>query len=338
MKAIVLKEPGTLTSANAPLPGDPMEDEVLLKVKCLGICGTDLHAYNGKQPFFTYPRILGHEIAAEVVSFGRQVRHLNAGDLCTVLPFRNSIYDQAVRSGKVNCGSGLSYMGVHEDGAMQEYFIRKQDEVFVTNGLSLEQTAMIEPLAIGSHAIERAQIQPDDVVMVVGGGPIGITAIIMGQLKGARFILTDSNPQRVAFAADKYPGVDALVADEHLIEHVRSLLGGDLPTIVIDATGNRESMMKAFDYVAPGGTIIYLGLTKGNIEFYNPQFHAKEITLKSSRNALPSDFKKIIRLMQSGKINIEGLITHRFPFDSLPETFPQLYDPGQHLIKAIVDF
>ncbi len=338
MKAVVLNEPGSLTNADVPSPGEPGENEVLLKVKCLGICGTDLHAYKGRQPFFTYPRILGHEIAAEVVSFGKGVTGLQPGDLCTVLPYRNKIIDQAVKSGKFNCGSGLAYMGVHEDGAMQEYFTREAKDVFVTNGLSPEQTALIEPLAIGSHAIERAHIKPDDIVLVVGAGPIGITVITMGILKGANFIVTDTNENRLDFVKNNYPGVHTLKTDDNLVNNVRSLYNGNLPTVVIDATGNRESMQKCFDYVTHGGTIVYVGLFIGNVEFFDPLFHAKEITLKSSRNALPEDFKKIIRLMRSGHIKVEHLVTHRLRFDSLTESFTKLYDPDTHVIKAVVEF
>lgn len=292
MQAIVLNEPGSLSKTDVPSPKEPEANEVLLKVRCLGICGTDLHAYKGRQPFFTYPRILGHEIAAEVVALGKSVTNLQKGDLCTVLPYRNTIIDQAVSNGKINCGSGLSYMGVHEDGGMQEYFIRDANDVFVTNGLSTEQTAMIEPLAIGSHAIERAQIKPDDIVLVVGAGPIGITVITMGILKGANFIVTDTNENRLDFVKNNYPGVTTLKADENLIEAIKKLFAGNMPTVVIDATGNQASMQKCFDFVAHGGTIVYVGLFIGSVEFFDPLFHAKEITLKSSRNALPEDFKK----------------------------------------------
>src|SRR6185312_3154175 len=338
MEAIVLTKPGLLTRTNVSSPGLPGENEVLLKVRCLGICGTDLHAYKGRQPFFTYPRILGHEIAAEVISFGGCVTNLNVGDLCTVLPYRNTIIDQTVRSGKINCGSGLSYMGVHEDGAMQEYFIRNAEDVFVTNGLNPEQTAMIEPLAIGSHAIERAEIKPDDNVLVVGAGPIGITIISMGMLKGANFVVTDTNENRLDFVKKKYPGINTVKADENMISAIKDLYGGNMPTVVIDATGNRDSMLKCFDYVAPGGTIVYVGLFIGNIDFFDPLFHAKEITLKSSRAALAEDFKKIIRLIRSGHVKINHLITHRLQFDSLPQTFSRLYDTNEHVIKAVIEF
>ena len=337
MKAVVLKEPGRLVKEDVAAPGDPGEGEVLLKAKCLGICGTDLHAYKGRQPFFTYPRILGHEIAAEIVSLGKAVEGLHKGDLCTLLPYRNTVVDQAVKNGKLNCGSGLAYMGVHEDGAMQEYFLRRAEDIFVTNGLSPEQTALIEPLAIGSHAIERSDIGPDDIVLVVGAGPIGISVITMGILKGANFIVTDTNENRLAFVKKHYPSVGTLKADEHLLNNDR-LYKGNLPTVVIDATGNRDSMLKCFDYVAHGGTIVYIGLFVGTVEFFDPLFHAKEITLKSSRAALPVDFKKIIRLMRSGHVKVDHLVTNRLRYETLTEAFPELYNPDMQVIKAVVEF
>ncbi|HEU4606683.1 MAG TPA: alcohol dehydrogenase catalytic domain-containing protein, partial [Chitinophagaceae bacterium] len=316
----------------------PGDGQVLLKMKCLGICGTDLHAYKGRQPFFTYPRILGHEMAAEIAAVGDQVTHLKPGDLCTVMPYRNTKIDQAVRNGHLNCGSGLAYMGVHEDGAMQEYMLFDADRVMVTNGLTAAQTAMIEPLTFGSHAVERADIAPNDTVLLVGAGPIGMMILSMGALKAARFIVTDTNEERLQFVRNKFKGVECLPANDQLSTSLAALLNGDAPVKVIDATGNRESMMKCFDYVAPGGTIVYVGLFIGNVEFYDPQFHAKEITLKASRAGLPEDFQKIIRLLRAGSINIDDLITHHLPFDSLADTFPGLYATEKLLIKAVVDY
>lgn len=338
MKSIVLNQPGEFIVVEKEYPGDPGPEQVLLKVKCLGICGTDLHAYNGKQPFFTYPRILGHEIAAEVISIGKNVTHLKEGELCTVLGYRNKIVDQAVKRGKPNCGSGLAYLGVHEDGAMQEYFLYNAENVFPANGLTLEQIAMIEPLSIGSHAIERAAIKPDDVVLIVGAGPIGITTLMMGLLKAAKFIVLDTNQSRLDFVKNKFTNVETIHFDEYTVENLKKILNGDLPTIVMDATGNRESMMKCFDYTAHGGTIIYVGLFIGNMEFSDPVFHAKEITLKSSRNSLPEDYTKIIRLQKAGLINIDGLVTHRLQFSNLENTFSSLYSSTESLIKAVVEF
>ena len=336
MDAIILEKPGELKRIEKERPGKPAEGQVLLKIKRLGVCGTDLHAFNGKQPFFTYPRILGHEIAAEVIELGKEVTHLKLGDHCAVMPYRNTIIDQAVRRGKTNCGSGLSVLGVHEDGAMQEFILCNADLVFEANGLPLDLISIIEPIAIGSHAIERAEIKSDDIVLIIGAGPIGIAALAMGLLKSPRMVVLDTNQQRLDFVSKKYPGVITMLADEHVVNSLTTTLRGDLPTIVIDATGNRESMMKCFDYVAPGGTIVYVGLFVGDIVFHDPYFHRKEITLKSSRNAVPQDFKKIIRLLESGVLNMDGYITHRLAFSTLEKTFTSLYKPG--VIKAVVDY
>lgn len=338
MNAILLEQPGALKRITKEHPGSPAADEVLLKVKRLGICGTDLHAYKGQQPFFSYPRILGHEIAAEVVEVGEGVTHLNAGDACAVMPYRNTSTDQAVRNGRPHCGANVRVLGVHEDGAMQEYLRYGADHVFPANGLSLDQIAVIEPLAIGSHAIERSDVKPDDIVLVVGAGPIGIAAIQMGQFKAARILSLDINPGRLEYVKQKFPGVDTLRVSESVIEDLEHLLNGDLPTVVIDATGNKESMEKCFEYVAPGGTVVYVGLFLGDITFNDPYFQKKELTLRTSRNAYPEDFTKIIRLMKAGLLDIDGYVTHRLRFDTLAEDFTSLYDPQKQVIKAVVEY
>ena len=338
MNAIVLEQPGELKRITKEHPGKPAAGEVLLKVRRLGVCGTDLHAYKGRQPFFSYPRILGHEMAAEVVELGEDVTHLRVGDLCAVMPYRNTSSDQAVRRGKTHCGDHVRVLGVHEDGAMQEYIRYLADHVFPANSLTLDQIAVIEPLAIGSHAIERGQIQPDDIVLVVGAGPIGIAAMLMGQLKAARIIALDINQKRLDFVRKKCPGVDTILVSDAVIDELQTLLNGDLPTVVIDATGSKASMEKCFEYVAPGGTVVYIGLFLGDISFYDPYFQKKELTLKTSRNAYPDDFTKIIRLLQSGLLNIDGYVTHRLSFDTLADDFTSLYDPHNEVIKAVVEF
>jgi 2-desacetyl-2-hydroxyethyl bacteriochlorophyllide A dehydrogenase len=338
MNAIVLEQPGHLKYISVEHPGTPAAHEVLLKIKAVGICGTDLHAFQGKQPFFSYPRILGHEIAAQVVEVGAQVHHVMAGDYCAVMPYRNLETDQAVRRGKTNCGSSLSVLGVHEDGAMQEYLICDASLVFPANGLTFDQIAIIEPLAIGSHAIERADIHAEDIVLIVGAGPIGIAAMAMGLLKSPRMMMADTNPRRLDFVRTRFSGVDTVDASENVVEQLSRLLNGNRPTIIIDATGNQESMLKCFDYVAHGGTIVYVGLFQGDIVFHDPDFHRKEITLKASRNAVAEDFRKIIRLLRSGVLHLDGYITHRLSYDNVCEEFPKLYLPQEQVIKAVIDF
>ena len=338
MKAIILEEPKKLKYIEVDALPAPKANEVTLKIKRLGVCGTDLHAYNGKQPFFTYPRILGHEIAAEVTGVGTKVMHLKMGDLCAVMPYRNEIEDQAVRRGKTNCGSSLKVLGVHEDGAMQEFINYPAHLVYPANELSLDQIAMIEPLAIGSHAVERADIKPDDIVLIVGAGPIGIGTVAMALLKAAKVIVLDMNQSRLDFISQKFPSVATIQLNDSVEITLKEILNGDLPTVILDATGNKESMQNCLNYIASSGTIVYIGLFIGDVTFHDPLFHRKEVTLKSSRNAVATDFTKLIRLLKAGLVNIDGLITHRLPVDSLIENWDKLYLPEEKVIKAVIEF
>lgn len=338
MKGIILEEPRKFKSIKVEALKAPKADEVTLKIKRLGVCGTDLHAYNGKQPFFTYPRILGHEIAAEVMALGESVTHLKVGDLCAVMPYRNEVGDQAVRRGKTNCGTSLKVLGVHEDGAMREFINYSANLVFPANGLSLDQIALIEPLAIGSHAVERADIQPDDIVLIVGAGPIGIGTVAMALLKAANILVLDMNQNRLDFISQKFPSVKTILLNDSVENTLKELLNGDLPTVILDATGNKSSMENCFNLVAQSGTIVYIGLFIGDVIFHDPLFHRKEVTLKSSRNAIETDFTKLIRLLKAGLVNIDGLITHRIAFDSLIENWAKLYLPEEKVIKAIIEF
>jgi 2-desacetyl-2-hydroxyethyl bacteriochlorophyllide A dehydrogenase len=338
MTAIVLEKPGHFKKIEKDPPTAPAPGHVLLKIRQFGVCGTDLHAFKGRQPFFTYPRILGHEVAAEVVALGEGVTNLQVGDLCTVMPYRNEVEDQAVRRGLTNCGSGLKVLGVHEDGAMQAFITYPAQLVFPANDLSLDQLSMIEPLAIGSHAVERANIQADDTVLVVGAGPIGIGAVAMALLKAARVLVLDVNEGRLSFVKNKFPSATTMLLNDDMPASLMELLNGDLPTIVLDATGNKASMEKCLDYVAVGGTIVFIGLFIGDVSFPDPLFHRKELTLKASRNATATDFAKLIRLMRAGLVSIDGYVTHRLAFDTLDETFVQLYDPAAGVIKAVVEF
>ena len=338
MQAIILEKPGVFKKIEKDAPQNPGPKEVQLKIRKLGVCGTDLHAYNGKQPFFNYPRILGHEIAAEVVALGEGVTHLKIGDLCSVNPGINRVEDQAVRRGKTNCGTSLSLIGVHEDGAMQEFINHPADLVFPANELTLDQIAMIEPLAIGSHAVERADIKPEDIVLVIGAGPIGIGTIAMALLKAAKVLVLDMNDNRLDYIKKYYPSVSCIKLTDNVTESLLNLLNGDLPTVILDATGNKQSMEKCLEYIAPSGTIVYIGLFIGDISFHDPLFHRKEITIKSSRNAVEADFTKLIRLLKAGLVSIDGYVTHRLPFETLDETFTSLYNPEAGVIKAIIEF
>jgi len=337
MKTLVLEQPGKLNYTDTPLDETLQPNEVLVKVHRIGICGTDYHAFRGKQPFFTYPRILGHELGVEVVKKGERVTSLNAGDRCSVEPYLNTTQDQAVRNGFTNCGENVSVIGVHEDGGMREFIKVPAKYLHKSDKLSYEQLAVVEPLGIGCHAVNRARVSQDDTVLVVGAGPIGLGAILFATAAGAKTVVMDISEDRLAFAVGVTDIAGTVVAGkEDTIEKLREQFDGDLPTVVLDATGNKHSMSKALEYAAPAGSIVFIGLFQGDFSFHDPYFHKKELTLMASRNALPSDFKQIIRMMEEGRINVEQWITHRSKFEEMADQFEDWLRPESKVIKAVV--
>jgi len=207
-----------------------------------------------------------------------------------------------------------------------------------SNKLTDDQLALIEPLAIGCHAVDRAVISHEDIVLVIGAGPIGLATVQFAQLTGARVVVMDIEEEKLKKAKEITNVQDTLLASGQVQAVLESLLGGDLPTVVLDATGNPKSMLKTFEYAAAGGTIVFIGLFQGDVVFNDPYFHKKELTLKASRAALSTDFGRIIRLIELGKINPEPYITHRIRFDDVPQQFDSLYNEGGALVKAIIDY
>ncbi|RKR13230.1 hypothetical protein CLV91_1945 [Maribacter vaceletii] len=338
MKVVRLKEPGVWEQLEVEKPSDAVSSgNALLKVKKIGVCGTDLHAFKGQQPFFSYPKILGHELAVEVVAVADDVTNVKVGDKCSVEPYYNDIIGQAVRRGKTNCGEHLQVLGVHVDGGMQEYFEYPAKFLHATNSLTDDQLAMIEPLAIGCHAVDRADITHEDIVLVIGAGPIGLGTIQFAQLKGARVIAMDIDDAKLEKCKNITKVKDTINALGNVEEELTTLLNGDLPTVILDATGNSTSMMNTFKYAAAGGTIVFIGLFMGDVMFHDPSFHKKELTLKASRAAMGEDFGRIIRLIEAGKIDATSFITHRMSFDAIPTEFEKLYEK-KDLIKAIIEF
>ncbi|MDF9796478.1 2-desacetyl-2-hydroxyethyl bacteriochlorophyllide A dehydrogenase [Catalinimonas alkaloidigena] len=337
MKTLVLEEPGHFKYTETSLEESLKPDEALVKVHRIGVCGTDFHAYGGNQPFFSYPRILGHELGVEVLKVGEDVKHVSTGDKCSVEPYMNKTQDQAVRRGFTNCGENISVLGVHQDGGMREQFVLPARYLHSSKQLSYEQLAVIEPLGIGCHAVNRAQVQPEDLVLVVGSGPIGLATTIFATAAGAKTVVMDLNESRLKFAAETTDIHGTVVAGrEDTLDKLREQFDGDLPTVVLDATGNKHSMAKALEYAAPAGKIVFIGLFQGDFSFHDPYFHKKELTLMASRNALASDFKQIISMMEEGKINIDRWITHRSSFEEMVDQFETWLKPESQVIKAVV--
>ncbi len=292
MKTLILQTPGTFSYGEAPRPrAEP--GFALVRVHRVGICGTDLHAFAGRQPFFTYPRILGHELAVEIVELGEGETSLKPGDQCSVEPYVNCGNCIACRRGKPNCCARMSVIGVHQDGGMREFLAVPLRKLHPAPGLSLDQTALVETLAIGAHAVARAGIEKGENVLVIGAGPIGLSVIQFAKANG-NIMVMDVDAARLAFCRDKIGIGETILADrenpERAFERVRELTKGDMPTVVIDATGNPASMSGALRFLAPGGRLVFVGLCQNDISFSDPEFHRRETTLLASRNAALGGF------------------------------------------------
>lgn len=336
MKAIVLDQPGSFCLTEMPGPPSPGAGEALVRVRRIGICGTDLHAYRGRQPFFEYPRILGHELGVEVLETGPGVSGIAAGDRCAVEPYLVCGRCVACRRGKTNCCVDLKCLGVHVDGGMRETIVVPAERLHKSAALSLDQLALVETLGIGAHAVNRASVEAGERCLVIGAGPIGLSVIQFARQAAARVIVADVQAHRLEFC--RRLGVEqALDAGDGFLERLRDVTAGELPTAVFDATGNAASMMGAFDFVAHGGRLTFVGLFQGDVTFHDPHFHRREITLLASRNSTAGDFRRIIRLIEEGQIDTTPWITHRAPFDEMIAQFPLWLDPASRTIKAVVD-
>lgn len=311
--------------------------EAIIKVSHIGICGTDLHAYKGRQPFFSYPCVLGHELSGVIEEISDDAK-VKKGESVTVIPYIECGNCIACRKGRPNCCTNMQVLGVHRDGGMREFLSVPVEHLIPVEGISSESAAIIEPLSIGAHAIRRADLEKGETVLVVGGGPIGLGIMRLAVLAGARVIAMDINEDRLQFSkawAEVHEVINATLSP---MEDLLRMTEGDLPTTVFDATGNKASMTKAFDYAAHGGRIVYVGLVKDSISFNDPDFHKKELTLLSSRNATKEDFADVIQFIKDGSVETEGFISHKTNFGDLIERFESFSNPETNVIKALVEF
>jgi len=336
MKSIQLETPGTFREIEEAEP-QRQSGEALVRVHRIGVCGTDIHAYHGRQPFFEYPRILGHELGVEILEIDDNEHGLQSGDRCSVEPYMNDETSAASLSGKSNCCESLNVIGVHSDGGMRPLIAVPVRKLHKSNSLSYEQLALIETICIGAHGIERSMLKDGENILIIGTGPIGLGAIQYAMSLGTRVIVADISEERLAFCRDVIEVDHALAADAPDFEdQLRAACDGQLPQVVLDATGNRFSMQRAFTLAAHGGRIVFVGLLMGDIAFDDPNFHKRELTLMASRNATPDTFKKVIAAVESGAIDTKPWITHRLGLLEVPEKFEAII-AEPNLIKAIIE-
>lgn len=339
MRAVQLAEPKQFRTIDIPEPPSPGPGDAVVRVHRVGICGTDYSGYLGKMPFFSYPRIPGHELGVEVVAVGAEVTRVKVGDRCAVEPYINCHTCYSCTRGHTNCCENHQTLGVHCDGGLRPLFTVPARKLHVSTKLSLEQLALVETLGIGLHAINRSNPKADETVLVIGAGPIGLSVIEFAKLAGSRVVVLDLNEKRLAFARDKMGVTETILAkgSEADVKAFTELTDGKLGNVVVDATGSAASMAGAYQYVGFAGRLVFVGITQDPIQFTQPLMHRREMTFLASRNALAPEFTRIIRLIECGMIDTRPWITHRVGFDALIPEFPHLLDPAAGVVKAVVE-
>lgn len=335
MKTLTCTTPGTFEYSETEKP-ELKKEHAIIKIKRIGICGTDLHAFEGTQPFFNYPRVLGHELSGELVE-ADGANSFKIGEAVTFIPYFNCGECIACRMNKPNCCVKMQVCGVHVDGGMREYLQVPSRTLLHGEGLSYDELALVEPLAIGAHGVRRADVQPGEFVLVIGAGPIGLGTMEFARIAGANVIALDINEDRLAFCKDKLKVayvVNALSPD--VTQQLSDITNGDMPTVVIDATGNQKAINNAINYMAHGARFVLIGLQKGDLIFNHPEFHKRESTLMSSRNATIEDFEHVIKSMKAGLVNPTNYITHQVKFEEVKDEFESWLDPKNGVIKAMV--
>ncbi|WBL23404.1 zinc-binding alcohol dehydrogenase family protein [Zunongwangia sp. HRR-M8] len=335
MKYIVCEEPNNFQLKEKEAP-KKKEGEALLKIHRVGICGTDLHAYAGNQAFFKYPRILGHELAAEILEIDENEQDLKEGDRVIIMPYVSCGKCIACRNGKTNCCANIQVLGVHTDGGMQEIISVRNDLLIPANGLDFNEMAIVEPLAIGAHAIRRAAVKPREVIVVIGCGPIGIGLMKLAQIVGAEVIALDVNNDRLEYTKKDIGVQHAFNVMENPVEKIAEITKGDLASAVFDATGNKRALESGVDYMSHGGRFVLVGLSKGELTYEHPKIHAKETTILCSRNATLEDFQFVINHLN--KFPTKSFVTHQVKYTEMIENFNSWLDPEAGVIKAMVEF
>lgn len=336
MQTLALAEPGRFEFRAPASPRKPGAGEALVRAARVGICGTDLHAFEGKQPYFNYPRILGHELAVVVEDVGDGVSNVSVGDRCAVRPYLACGNCLPCRTNKPNCCMNIRVLGVHVDGGMQEWLTLPSEYLHASKKLSLEELALVEPLSIGAHGVWRSGIGAGERALVIGAGPIGLAVVAGVKATGAEAIVLEISASRREFS-HKHAGVRIVIdAAGDPTDRITEAFGGDLPAYVFDCTGSPRSMTAAFRYITHGGKLIFVGLYPGEITFSDPDFHKRETTLLSSRNATREDFERVMQSLEAGQILTEPWIEHRFTPESLVESFPKLLNPDAGVLKPMV--
>jgi 2-desacetyl-2-hydroxyethyl bacteriochlorophyllide A dehydrogenase len=335
MLSVVCETPGLLLAQQRALPVCT-PGEVLVRVRRVGVCGTDLHIFGGTQPFLQYPRVMGHEFSGEIAQTHGSTR-LAVGDPVYVMPYLSCGACVACRAGKTNCCVAIQVLGVHRDGALCEYLALPEAFVHKAEGVTLDQAAMLEFLAIGAHAVRRGQLHAGQRVLVVGAGPIGMAAMIFAGLRGAVVTALDARQDRLDFCTRELGVAATVTLGEGDEAQLAERTDGEFFDVVMDATGNVRAMERGLQFVCHGGTYVLISVVRDTISFADPEFHKRETTLLGSRNATAEDFETVLHAIRAGQVPTAALNTHRMALADVPGRFAELLDPARGVVKALIE-
>ena len=338
MKAIQISEPSVMKVIDIAEPqmGD---DEVLLKMKYVGFCGSDLSTFRGGNPMVKMPVVPGHEVGAEIVSVGKNVPEgLKPGMTVTVNPYTNCGKCASCRNGRVNACQHNETLGVQRWGAMREYLVLPWEKVIPAGLLTPRTCALVEPMSVGFHAVSRAQVTDIDVVMVIGCGMVGMGAVVRSAQRGATVVAVDIDDDKLILARQMGASYTINSKTEDIHARLLEMTSGFGPDVVIEAVGSAPTYQMAVDEVAFTGRVICIGYAKTEVSFQTKYFVQKELDIRGSRNAQPSDFRAVIHYLERGTCPVDQLISRVVKPEEAFEAMQQWdVSPGK-VFRILVDF
>jgi 2-desacetyl-2-hydroxyethyl bacteriochlorophyllide A dehydrogenase len=338
MRYVSIPEPGKVELCEAARP-EPGPGEALLRLLYGGICGSDLGTFKGSFLYAKYPRIPGHELAAEVVAVGEGVAGLRPGTAVTVNPYFNCGTCYSCRRGHVNCCTRNQTLGAQRDGGFRELLVVPAERVYDGRGLGARALALVEPFCIGHHAVQRARVKEGERVLVVGGGTIGLFAALSARLAGARVHVADVVPGKLALAERLGLAGTILARDDAAFAAgVKEATDGDGFDACLEAVGLPTTFQRSIDAAAHRGRVVVVGIGKTNHDFFYSIIQTKELDVLGSRNALRQDFLEVIELARSGRLDLEAIVSDEYAFDQAGRAFQELAASGGEKLKVMLRF
>ena len=339
MKTIIINKPGEVEIIEQAMPVRK-QGEALLKILYGGICGSDLGTYRGTFAYASYPRIPGHEFSAEIIEIGDNDRNLKPGMIVTCNPYFNCGHCYSCQRGLVNCCTSNETMGAQRDGAFSEYITMPIERIYDGKGLSAKTLALIEPFCISYHGISRANIQPNDKVLVIGAGTIGVLAAVAAKAKGAKVYISDVAENKMNYAIETF-GLDGGILNdspENFIKRVEEITNGNYFDVTIEAVGLPSTFQACIDAAAFGARMVQIGVGKSTHDFDIPLLQQKELNVYDSRNALKKDFLELIDLVKSGKVDLEKIVTNTYNLDEADKAFQDFSKNAASMLKVVIKF